>query len=102
VVPGRQADQRYEIAMVGGASSRDSRLGLVENVRHLLRAAKVLARDQSVPSWIRWLFVFGLLPIPLFFDELALIVATGLMLLSHRAAVLRAWRSTAAEASDSP
>jgi hypothetical protein len=49
-----------------------------------------------VPRWIRWLFAFGLLPIPLFFDELALIVATGLMLLFHRTAVVAAWRSTAA------
>jgi hypothetical protein len=66
----------------------------VRHVKHLLRAAKVLAGDGSVPGWIRWLFAFGLLPIPLFFDELALIVATSLMLLRHRAAVIRAWRST--------
>jgi hypothetical protein len=63
--------------------------------RHLLRAAKTLARDPSIPRWIRWLFAFGLLPIPLFFDELALILATGLMLVFHRGAVTQAWRSTA-------
>jgi hypothetical protein len=71
----------------------------VKYVRHLLRAAKVLARDDTVPRWIRWLFVFGLMPIPLFFDELALLVATGLMFVNHRAAVVRAWRSTTAGAS---
>jgi hypothetical protein len=63
-------------------------------VQHLLRAAKVLARDPGVPRWLRWLFVFGLLPIPLFFDELALVLATGIMLVFHRRRVMQAWVST--------
>jgi hypothetical protein len=66
----------------------------VETVRHVLRAAKVLAREPTIPRWIRWLFVFGLMPIPLFFDEVALILATGLMLVFHRRSVVAAWAET--------
>jgi hypothetical protein len=71
----------------------------VKTVRHLLRAAKVLAREPNIPRWIRWLFVFGLMPIPLFFDEVALILATGLMLVFHRRSVVAAWTGTRTYAS---
>ena len=63
--------------------------------RHLLRTAKALAREPRIPRWIRWLFAFGLLPIPLFFDELALVAATGLMAVFHRRTVREVWRQTA-------
>jgi hypothetical protein len=66
----------------------------METIRHLLRAAKVLARDPGVPRWLRSLFVFGLLPIPLFFDEVALLLATGMMFVYHRHRVARAWAIT--------
>jgi len=66
----------------------------VATIRHLLRTGKVLANDPTIPKWIRWLFVFGLLPIPLFFDEAALIIATVLLLVSHRQTVLQAWNQT--------
>jgi hypothetical protein len=56
----------------------------------------VLARDPSIPRWVRGLFAFGLLPIPLFFDELALVIATILMFGFHRSAVARAWQITSA------
>jgi hypothetical protein len=69
--------------------------GSVDTLRHLLRTAKGLARDPSIPRWIRWLFVFGLMPIPLFFDEAALVVATGILLLFHRRTVADAWKATA-------
>jgi hypothetical protein len=63
-------------------------------VRHLVRAAKVLARDAGVPRWLRWLFVFGLLPIPLFVDELTLVVASAILFVFHRRRVVQAWTST--------
>jgi hypothetical protein len=63
----------------------------------LLRTAKLLAVDPSVPRWLRGLFVFGLLPIPLFLDELALIVATGMLFAWHRRVVVEAWRRAARE-----
>jgi hypothetical protein len=62
-------------------------------VRRLLRTARSLAEDPAIPGWLRWLFVFGLLPIPLFFDELALILATAVMYVLHRERVVRAWRA---------
>jgi hypothetical protein len=64
-------------------------------VRRVLRTARLLAEDSSIPGWLRWLFVFGLMPIPLFFDELALIVATAAMYVLHRDRVIRAWRAAA-------
>ncbi len=63
----------------------------VETALRLVRTAKLLAHEPSVPKWLRGLFVFGLLPIPLFFDELALIVATALLYVSHRQVVIEAW-----------
>ena len=42
--------------------------------------------------------MFGLLPIPLFFDEAALLLATGILLVFHRHTVVDAWARTASEA----
>lgn len=63
--------------------------------RHLIRTAKALARDPRIPRWLRWLFAFGLMPIPLLFDELALIIATALMATFHHRTVREVWRATA-------
>ena len=63
--------------------------------RHLIATAKTLARDARIPRWLRWLFAFGLMPIPLFFDELALIIATAVMAVFHRSIVREVWRDTA-------
>ena len=63
--------------------------------RHLLATATALARDARIPRWLRWLFAFGLMPIPLFFDELALIVATALMAVFHHRTVREVWKATA-------
>ena len=69
----------------------------VETALRLVRTAKLLAHEPSVPKWLRGLFVFGLLPIPLFFDELALIVATALLYVSHRQVVIEAWSRAGVE-----
>jgi hypothetical protein len=39
--------------------------------------------------------MFGLLPIPFFFDEAALVIATGVLFLFHRERVREAWATTA-------
>lgn len=68
--------------------------------RHLIATATALARDARIPRWLRWLFAFGLMPIPLFFDELALIVATALMAVFHHRTVREVWQATASSAGD--
>jgi hypothetical protein len=48
-------------------------LGWVARLKVLLRTLKALARDPRIPRPIRWLLVFGLLPIPGPFDEAVLL-----------------------------
>jgi len=60
-----------------------------------IRAAKALATDIRVPRWLRWLFVFGLLPIPVIpVDEAALVLALGILAVFYRGLVAEAWEST--------
>lgn len=64
-------------------------------IRRTLRTARSLATDQRVPRWLRWLFLFGLLPIPVIpIDELALVVALGILATFHRDLVTDAWRKS--------
>jgi hypothetical protein len=51
----------------------------VARLKALLRTLKALARDPRIPRPIRWLLVFGLLPIPGPLDEAVLLVAFGLI-----------------------
>ena len=63
-------------------------------MKRLIRAAKALARDRSLPRWLRVAFGFACLPIPGPFDEVVQ-VAIVLVLLAHprwRVSVRRAWR----------
>lgn len=48
--------------------------------RHL-RVAKALATDPAIPRWVRWLVLFGALPIPGPVDDVALVLA-GLILVT--------------------
>lgn len=57
----------------------------------VVRTGKTIARSDDVPRWLRWLFVFGVMPIPLCLDEIALVVAVGLMLVLYRATLRSAW-----------
>lgn len=61
-------------------------------IGRLLVTGKLLARDPELPRWLRWLFVFGAAPVPFFFDEIALVIATALMLIFHRQRVVDAWQ----------
>jgi len=40
------------------------------------------------------MFVFGCLPIPLFFDEVVLVIASGILYVVHRDIVVETWRRT--------
>jgi hypothetical protein len=62
-------------------------------VRHLLRAMKVLARDQRIPRPLRWVAGIALLPIPGPLDEAVLVLIAPLFL-PYREPVREAWRST--------
>ena len=62
-------------------------------VRHLIRAMKVLARDDRIPKLLRWVAGIALLPIPGPFDEVVLVLVAPLFLL-YREPVREAWRRT--------
>lgn len=51
--------------------------------RAVVRALRRLATDDRLPRPVRWLLVFGLLPIPGPVDEVALVLA-ALLLLCYR------------------
>jgi len=62
--------------------------------RRVIRCGKAIARSSDVPRWLRWLFVFGVMPIPLCIDEAALVLAVALMLIAYRPALRRAWSAS--------
>ena len=62
-------------------------------VRHLIRAMKVLARDDRIPKLLRWVAGIALLPIPGPVDEAVLILVAPLFLL-YREPVREAWHTT--------
>ena len=58
-----------------------------------VQAGRILARDERVPRWLRWLVVLGLLPIPGPVDELVLLLAAPLLFLFARGPMRDAWRA---------
>ncbi|MBV9292902.1 MAG: hypothetical protein JO222_10680 [Frankiales bacterium] len=44
-----------------------------------VRIGKAVARDKRIPRPVRWLLVFGALPIPGPLDEAAVLIALGLI-----------------------
>ncbi|MHB8312240.1 MAG: hypothetical protein ACYDD0_02915 [Candidatus Dormibacteria bacterium] len=52
-------------------------------IRAVVRALRRLVADERLPGPVRWLLVFGLLPIPGPVDEAALVLA-ALLLLCYR------------------
>jgi|GEM_PF-2959043 len=56
-------------------------------MRRHLRVARALATDPTIPRWLRALVAFGLLPIPGPVDNVALIVALGVLWVRHRARI---------------
>jgi hypothetical protein len=65
----------------------------VRGVRRLLRATRLLVRDQRIPRPLRWLGAIALLPIPGPVDEAALLVLAPLLLAFHREPMRDAWRA---------
>jgi hypothetical protein len=63
-------------------------------IARTIRAVKLLARDRRIPRPLRWLAVFGLLPIPGPVDEGALLLVALLLWLFYRDTLLDAWRRT--------
>jgi hypothetical protein len=66
---------------------------MVATIRHLVRAMKVLARDERIPKPLRWVAGVALLPIPGPFDEAVLILIAPVFLL-YREQLREAWVST--------
>jgi hypothetical protein len=59
----------------------------------MIRAVKLLARDDKIPRPLRWLAVLGLLPVPGPFDEAVLVLVGGLLWLFYRDRMRAAWRA---------
>jgi hypothetical protein len=57
----------------------------------MLRAARLLARDERIPKPLRRLAAFGLLPIPGPVDEAVLLALAPILLVFHRHALREAW-----------
>jgi hypothetical protein len=60
-----------------------------------IRAVKILARDRRIPRPLRWLVVFGLLPIPGPLDEGVLLSVAGLLAVFYPDRMRAAWRLAA-------
>jgi hypothetical protein len=58
-----------------------------------IRAVKLLATDDQIPRPLRWLAVFGLLPVPGPFDEAVLLLVGGLLWIFYRDRMREAWRA---------
>jgi hypothetical protein len=60
--------------------------------RRAVRAVRLLARDGSLPRWLRVLAAVGLAPIPGPFDEAVLLVVAAILWLGYRERLRTAWR----------
>jgi hypothetical protein len=63
--------------------------------RRTVRAVRLLARDGSLPRWLRALAAIGLAPIPGPFDEAVLLVVAAILWLGYRERLRIAWRDAA-------
>ena len=64
-------------------------------MRRLLRAVRLLARDDRLPRWLRGLAAIGIAPIPGPFDEAVLLVVGAILWLGYRDRLRDAWRRAA-------
>jgi hypothetical protein len=60
--------------------------------RRAVRAVRILARDGSLPRWLRALAAVGVAPIPGPFDEAVLLVVAAILWLGYRDQLRAAWR----------
>jgi hypothetical protein len=63
--------------------------------RRTVRAVRLLARDGSLPRWVRALAAIGLAPIPGPFDEAVLLIVAAILWLAYRERLRIAWRDAA-------
>ena len=61
----------------------------------VVRAMRVLARDERVPRPVRWLAAIGLLPIPGPVDEIVLILVAPVFFTFYREEAHEAWTRAA-------
>jgi hypothetical protein len=59
----------------------------------MLRAARILVRDDRIPRPLKWLAVLGLLPVPGPFDEVVLLVVAALLFAFRRDVLREAWQA---------
>ena len=64
-------------------------------VRRVLRATKLLARDERIPRPLKLLALLGLLPVPGPFDEAVLLLVAALLVAVRRDVLRAAWRAAA-------
>jgi hypothetical protein len=64
-------------------------------LRRVLRAVRLLARDNRLPRWLRGLAAVGVAPIPGPFDEAVLLVVAAILWIGYRERLLAAWRDAA-------
>lgn len=57
---------------------------------------RLLARDGSLPRWLRALAAIGVAPIPGPFDEAVLLVVAAILWIGYRERLRSAWRESAA------
>jgi hypothetical protein len=65
------------------------------SLRRVLRAVRLLARDNRLPRWLRGLAAVGVAPIPGPFDEAVLLVVAAILWIGYRERLLAAWRDAA-------
>ena len=64
-------------------------------LRRCIAAVRLLARDGSLPRWLRGLAAVGLAPIPGPVDEAVLLVVAAILWLGYRDRLRAAWRDAA-------
>lgn len=78
----RQAARSVRAALPGWLAS------VLRGCRTGLRASRILATDSDLPLVLRVLFIVGCVQVPFLpFDEIALAVALGWLLIFHRASL---------------
>jgi len=65
------------------------------SLRRVLRAVRLLARDNRLPRWLRGLAAVGVAPIPGPFDEAVLLVVAAILWIGYRERLRAAWRDAA-------
>jgi hypothetical protein len=64
---------------------------MVSFFKRTIRAMRLLARDDRIPTALRWLAGIGLLPIPGPVDEVLLLLVAPVFLLFYREPMTEAW-----------